>query len=259
MSFARSRWFGPSAVAVSAVAALLAACNGKSSTSPSVPSVDTVSVNQGSAAVIEYYLNGGTPGYDEEPSIEDGNYVETYYNDGSDYGDYRLIAEYPLPALRGRRVVDSATIYWYVCNEYNDNDGGGSGSRVPPKSHPSPFARQPRQSHARGPAGNLTDTVVVDHVLFGAVYQDSATYSGETLASAMSVLVYGTDVTTGWKSASVTSAVQADYAAGRTASQYRLQYSSIASDGEDYIEFAGSSCGSNEAPTGPSFLVVSSH
>jgi|GEM_PF-1562196 len=257
MPLARSRWLGPSAVALIAVATLFASCD-KSSTSPNAaPSIDTISVNQGSGVVIEYYVQNGTPTFFSRPSLNGGAYVETYYENPAYYGDSRLIAEYPLPVLKGKRVVDSATMYWYVCSEYNDNDGG-SGSRVPPRTHPSPFARGPLQSHARD-GSNVTDTIVVDHILFGAVYQDSATYGGETLSSGMSVLVYGTDQTLGWKSASVTSAVQADYAAGRTASQYRLRYSSIASDGQDQTDFAGESCIIDAGTSGPSFLVVSSH
>jgi hypothetical protein len=206
---------------------LLSACGSDSTTAPkSVVAADTVAVNSATAVSIEWYVNGTSDSnYFSHPSGSN-DYVETYNSNSGYHVDYRDLMEFALPALAGKGVVDSARVYRFVC--YSNSNAAA-------------------------------DSVVVDHVNWGAVYSDSASFNGQTLASAVGVLV--TDTTLRWHSTSVTSSVQADYAAQRTNSQYRVRYSSLAPGGTEYATGFGNNCDSNvgNATAGPDHLVIWSH
>ncbi|HWZ57931.1 MAG TPA: hypothetical protein VNW46_03060 [Gemmatimonadaceae bacterium] len=206
---------------------LLSACGSDSTTSPkSVVGADTVAVNPATAVSIEWYVNGTSDSNYYSRSSASNDYVETYNNNSGYHVDYRDLMEFALPALAGKGVVDSARMYRFVCYSYTNA---------------------------------AADSVVVDHVNWGAVYSDSASYNGQTLASAVGVL--DADTTLRWHSTSVTSSVQADYAAQRTNSQYRVRYSSPAAGGTNYSTGFGNNCDSNvpNAVAGPDYLVIWSH
>ena len=223
----RSRWtLAVACVAVPATV-LLTAC-GSDSTSPkaSVASADTVAVNQSTAISIEHWVNPGSDsGYLSEPVDEEGNYIESYSN-GNYWYQYRTLVPFPLPTLAGRGVVDSAKVYQFVCET----------------------------------SGPFSDSVVVDHVNWGAAYQDSASFAGQTLQANLGTLTRSDSI--GWKSVTVTSAVQADYAAKRATSQYRFEFqASTITSGENWLYFDGSDCDVNQpgAVGGDGYLVIWSH
>jgi hypothetical protein len=216
-------------VSVVPAVVLLSACGSDSTTSPkSVVASDTVAVDEGSAIVIENYTNSSGTHWESFSAGNDGDYAETYNNSATNLGEYRELVQFPLPALAGKGVVDSANVYEYVCR-----NSGNTGA----------------------------DSLLVDHVNWGAHLTDSLSFNGQTLTSAAAVLV--ADTTHGWHGASVTASVQADYTGKRQNSQYRLRFSSLATSGQDYwLEFAGSYCynsSASEAGAGPAYLVIWAH
>ncbi|HWZ59831.1 MAG TPA: hypothetical protein VNW46_12730 [Gemmatimonadaceae bacterium] len=211
---------------------LLTACGSDSSTAPkaSVPSADTVAIDQSTSVIIDHWTNASSSGYwDETAEYFGGPYVETY-SSGTYSEDYRLLIPFSLPTLAGRGVVDSAKVFEYACYHYSNN------------SYNNPF----------------TDSLVVDHV-DGAAFQDSASWGGRTLEANIGTLVR--DTTSGWKSVTVTSAVKGDYAAKRSLSQFRLEwmYSNMPANWTE-TEFAGLDCTNNAGGTsGDGYLVIWSH
>jgi hypothetical protein len=222
---ARSRWVLVTAcIAVPAVA-LVSACSTDNATSPkSVASADTVAMDPNSEVLLDYWINvGSDSGYETSVTGGNGAYVQMFNSGSGSYDDFRLIFQFALPTLAGRGVVDSATMYDYAC------------------AHSTP----------------VIDSIVVDHVNWGAIYHDSATWAGQTLQANIGTLAR--DTTTGWKSLSVTSSIQADYAAKRVNSQFRAEWLySVIPPNDTYIEFGGSNCGAG-GNVGPGYLVIWAH
>jgi hypothetical protein len=224
--FSRSRWILAAACATVPALTLLTACGSDSATSPkSVAAADTVAIDQAGLTIIDRWVRPGSDsGFESFSGISDGDYVEAYPNDGNT-DDYRMLVPFTLPTLAGRGVVDSAKVYEYVC-------------RV---------------------SGTFADSIVVDHVNWGAAYLDSASYFGQILQANIGTLVR--DDSAGWHSVSVTSAVQADYAAKRASSQFRFEwlYSTFPTN-DTWVEFVGSYCGGTTlAAAGEGYLVIWSH
>ena len=91
-------------------------------------------------------------------------------------------------------------------------------------------------THSLNPFAELGD-VIVDHVDYGATFEGSDYFAG---ALQTNIGAIASDTSIGYKSLLVTSSVQADLAAARTRSQYRLRFS--LSDGNndgtsDYVDF----------------------
>ena len=152
---------------------------------------DTVGLDVSDMFSIEWFGNsGGSLGYFAFAAGNNGNYVEVDTN-ASTFFNVRLLVQYTLPTLAGMGVVDSVRMYHYLC----------------------------------AVTGNaLTDSVIVDHVNWGAAIQDSASWGGQIVQGNIGTLVR--DTTLGWKSMDVTSSIQADYAAKRPNSQYRFGFAS---------------------------------
>lgn len=206
---------------------LLTACGSDSSTSPkSAPGVDTVAVDLSTALIAEHW-SGSDSGYTSSTVAGDGNFVEVDSYNSMDF-DYRALVPFSLPKLSGKGAVDSAKVYQFVC-ETN---------------------------------GSSSDSIVVDHVSWGAAYLDSALYGGYTLNANIGTFVRSDSL--GWRSLNVTSDVQADYAAKRSQSQYRFEYLySTFPTSYQWIEFDGGYCGNNnqsgDLGGGNGYLVIWSH
>jgi hypothetical protein len=232
-------------VAVPAVV-LISAC-GSSSTSPQATTqVDTVGVSANSFIIEQY----DSDYYYTDDTQDDGDFVEI---EGGD--DYREIMQYPLPALHGQRVVDSASVFEYACYDYDDE-------RTSPPPHGTAAAR--RLAARRAKAGyrigarDLQPAILLDHLHFAGSYVEASAWGGDFMG-ASATLIGSNDVSIGWKEASVTANVQADYAAGYPNSQYRIRYASNPGSGEYYVDFGGlNDCDDNGA-AGGSFLVVWAH
>jgi hypothetical protein len=151
-----------------------------------VESPGTLLLSRSTPPIYELYL--GDEGYMDAGRYANGSGSNTFEDED------RGIFGYALPKLPGLGVVDSAKAYIYECG-YNNYTGSGS---------PLAFGQ-----------------IEVDHVAFGDVIQgDSATFNGALQAD----LASSTDSTFTYKGFGVTAAVQADYAAKRAASQYRLRF-----------------------------------
>ncbi len=187
---------------------------------------DTIALNESNTAVIEW---SGTIGSDSAfTSFSGVNFIQTFLDGSGDFNNGRLLVQYSLPKLAGRGVVDSAKMYSFVC--LNQGDA-------------------------------IADSVIVDHVSWGAVYEDSAAWGGQTVQANIGTLVR--DTTTGWKSLNVTSSIQADYVAKRTTSQYRFEFGfGTEPVGQRIVYLAGGDCGDGgpqPANEGPGYVVVWAH
>src|SRR5579862_2523583 len=175
----RSRWIAAAtAVAIPAVVLSTACSTDKAAGPAAAATADTVALDESNVNVVEWWVSteDADSGYYSFNGAGDGNYVETDLGDPGDFDNYRILMQYALPKLAGKGVVDSAKMYAYAC------------------SHNTAF----------------TDSIIVDHVNWGAVFQDSASWGSQVLQANVGTLVR--DTTSGWKSLDVSSAVQADYA-----------------------------------------------
>jgi len=234
-----------SAMAAVPAVLLVTACG--NSTSPKAsPTADTVAV-AANAFIIEQY-DGDS--YYTDATQDDDEYVEIESNGD----DYREIMEYPLPALHGQRVVDSASVFEYVC----DNEVAEGHLTSGP--HATALAK--RQAARRAKPGfrlgalDAQPAILLDHLHYSQYVEASAW--GADLMGTGTTLIGPNDVSLGWKEASVTANVKADYAAGNANSQYRMRYSSNPGDGTYYVDFGALDCDDNGA-AGGSFMVVWSH
>ncbi len=206
---------------------LSTACSTDKAAAPSASATaDTVALDESSTTIVEW---SGTVGNDSGYSAFTGaNLVQTFLDVSGDFNNTRLLVQYSLPKLAGKGVVDSAKMYNFVC--INQGDA-------------------------------ITDSVVVDHVNWGAAYEDSAAWGGQAVQANIGTLVR--DTTTGWKSLDVTSSIQADYVAKRTTSKYRFEYGfGTEPVGDRVVWLAGGECGDGgtlPANAGPSYVVVWAH
>jgi hypothetical protein len=222
----RSRWIAAAtAVAIPAIVLSTACSSDKAAAPASVATADTVALNPSNETLVEWWGNSSDSGY-YSYSGEDDDYVQTYDNGSGNFYFDRLLMQFALPKLAGKGVVDSAKMYDYAC------------------AHNTAF----------------TDSIVVDHVNWGAAYSDSASWGSQVLQANVGTLVR--DTTTGWKTVNISSSVQADYAAKRPNTQYRLEwlYQTVPSS-DVWVEFAGGDCeenGSNGA-AGQAYMVIWAH
>ncbi len=221
----RSRWLAAaSAVAIPALALSMACSTDKAAGPAAAATADTVGLDEGSTTFIERWgqpVNGDS-GY---ATFNAMNLIESDLDGSGDYQNSRLLIQYALPKLAGKGVVDSAKMYNYVCS----NNGNV-----------------------------FTDSVVVDHVDWGAAYQDSASWGDQTLQANIGTLVR--DTTTGWRSVDVTSSIQADYVAKRAATQYRLEFDfSTMPLGDRAVWLGGGGCGGNTGSGGQAYIVIWAH
>jgi hypothetical protein len=247
-----SRWAVLSAIAAVPAVLLVSAC-GNSTSPKGSPTVDSVGVSP-TSVIIERYFDGSTVQYYTEPVYYEGDYAEVY-NDTTSTGDYRELLAYTLPALHGSRVVDSATVFDFVCSDYSNDAHVTRGTPFPAAQRLS--ARHATVGHAFGPAGGQP-AIMLDHIYFeGSDRTDSTAWGADLMAGSPGTLVAAGDGALGWKAVSVTAAVKADYAAGHPVSQYRIQYAS--NPGGTYsVDFGGVFC-YNDGTAGPSSLVIWSH
>ena len=219
-----SRWIvAATAVAIPALLLSTACSTDKAAAPASVAASDTVALDAANETMILFW---GNPSESAYVSVNGGqNVVQTILDNQGDFDNYRLLMPFSLPKLAGKGVVDSAKMYNYVC----------SNTTIP------------------------GDSIIADHVNWGAVYRDSASWGGQTLQANIGTLVR--DTTTGWKSLDVTSSVQADYVAKRANTQYRFEYgSSTLPMGYQQVLFAGTYCGNpGDDDAGQSYIVVWSH
>jgi hypothetical protein len=224
----RSRWIAAAAAAAIPALVLFTACSTDKAAAPaSVATSDTVALDESNVTLIDWWGNVGSAdsGY-YAYNGESNNIVQTDLDGAGDFDNYRLLIQYALPKLSGKGVVDSAKMYDFACS-----------------SGPNAF----------------TDSVVVDHVNWGAIYHDSASWGSQTLQANVGTMVR--DTTSGWKSLDVTSSVQADYAAKRANTQYRLEFAfSTMPAGDQWVQFSGSYCNSNsDARAGQAYLAIWAH
>lgn len=222
------------ALAVTPLTMFVTACGSDSATSPkSTPSVDTVAFGPNNFTVDQYYVDSSQtpPAYEYELYNWDNAYVEVENWNTNYWDDDRMLLWASLPVLAGRGVVDSAKVYEYQCDWYG-----------------SPFTNS---------------AVVLDHVNWGAVIHDSAAFS---VALQDSIGTVSSDTTTGWRSVNVTSAVQADYAAKRSMTQFRMRLSTQAYslNMDNWVEFDNgqddSDCNNNaDQGAGVGYAVIWSH
>ena len=160
--------------------------------------------------------------YYNEAASYDGAYAETNWGDAYT-NEYRLIFQVALPSLASGAVVDSARFYQHVCYT----------------------------------SGAQTNSVVLDHLNWGAAYGVAEAFSGTPLQANIGTIASDTSI--GWRSIPVTSSVQADYAAKRTVGQFRERYDYVTfpTTNNQYVEFGPQFC--DQAETGQPFLVVWSH
>jgi hypothetical protein len=222
----RARWIAAvTAVAIPALVLSTACSTDKAAAPSAATTTDTVALDQSNTTIIEWWRVGSDSGY---INFNEANFVQTGLDDSGDVSNIRLLVQYSLPKLSGKGVVDSAKMYNFVC--LNEGDP-------------------------------ITDSIVVDHVSWGAVYQDSAAWGGLTLQADIGTLVR--DTTTGWKSLDVTSSIQGDYAAKRAMSQYRFEYLfGTEPVGQRVVWFGGGDCGDGSpqpANSGPSYMVIWAH
>src|SRR5271156_236167 len=123
----RSRWALVLTCAYLPAVALLAACgsSGSDSTSPkgSVASADTVPIDQSTGVVIYHAINvGQDSGYISYSSAYGniGDLVGTV-SVGTLTAEYRWLLPFALPTLAGRGIVDSATVYAYLCTHLSND------------------------------------------------------------------------------------------------------------------------------------------
>jgi hypothetical protein len=206
------------------VIALLAACGSDSSTGPhSTPAVDTVAVDYSTYQQLEYYVNHGSDSsYSSWQNSYGYQYVDMYNGGNYAYED-RAIFGFSLPTLAGRGAVDSAKTYVYQC---------------------------------ASPSLTL-GSVILDHVHFGADLNDSAAFSGDLLQANVGTVT--SDPATSLRAVTVTSSVQADYAAKRGSSQYRMEFvlttPPLAASNGVGVDFGEDACNGGTLP----FLVIWSH
>jgi hypothetical protein len=222
----------------------LTACS-SDSTSPksqAAPAVDTILADIDNLGVLDVDTIMTT-----DTSITYGLYTYGadqyvgwyYYNNGSQASlqNYRPVITFNLPALAGQKVVDSAKAYVFQCASY-----GTTGA-----ASVDPFT---------------LGHVLIDHVAIGRVIESNlSTYAGDTLQANIGTI--SSDSTAGVRSMTVTSNVQADYAAKRSASQYRLRWlftsaPTVASNYAEYYAALGTDCGNSNGGPGP-WLVIWSH
>lgn len=224
----RSRWIAAAtAVAIPALVLSTACSTDKAAGPRSVATADTVALDESNAFTLGWWGVAGEPdsGY---RTLNGDNLIAEDLDGSGNFSNYRLLAQYSLPKLAGKGAVDSARMYAYVCvNEGNV----------------------------------LSDSVVVDHVNWGAVYEDSASWGGETLQANIGTLVR--DSTIGWKSLDVTSSIQADYAAKRGTTQYRLEFGLTTMPvGDRSVLLAGAECDEgqdDDANAGQGYVVIWAH
>jgi hypothetical protein len=223
----RSRWLAAAtAIAVPALVLSTACSTDKAAGPGAVATADTIALNEANTNVIEWSNNSGSDsGYTD---FNGANLIQTFLDGSGNFNNARLLMQYSLPKLAGKGVVDSAKMYNFVCLNQGDP---------------------------------ITDSVVVDHVSWGAVYQDSAAWAGMTLQANIGTLVR--DTTTGWKSLDVTSSIQGDYSAKRTTSQYRFEYAfGTEPVGDRVVWLEGGSCGEGSpqpADAGQGYVVIWAH
>jgi hypothetical protein len=228
MSFrSRSRWIAAAtAVAIPALVLSTACSTDKAAAPASVATADTVALDENNVNLLEWWvsISSADSGYYAYNGANDGNYVETDLNGSGDFDNFRLLMQFELPKLAGKGAVDSAKMFLYAC----------------------------------GHSGAFTDSIIVDHVNWGAAYQDSASWGGQTLQANVGTLVR--DSTSGWKALDVSSSVQADFAAKRANTQYRIEWGLPMPMGDEWVEFSGSYCNSqNNAGAGQGYLVIWAH
>ncbi len=223
----RSRWIAAAtAVAIPALV-LSTACSTDKAAGPSAAATaDTIALDENNTAIIEW---SGTIGSDSGfTSFTGANFIQTYLDGSGNFNNTRLLVQYSLPKLAGKGVVDSAKMYNFVC--INQGDG-------------------------------IADSVVIDHMSWGAVYQDSAAWGGQAVQANIGTLVR--DTTTGWRSLDVTSSIHADYVAKRPTSQYRFELGyGTEPVGDRVVWIGGGDCGAGgpePANAGPSYVVVWAH
>jgi hypothetical protein len=225
----RSRWIAAATAVAIPTLVLFTACSTDKAAGPaSVATVDTVGLIETNVTVIDWWGNpgGADSGYYSYNGAGTGNFVQTDLDGSGDFNNFRLLIQYGLPALSGKGAVDSAKMYTFVCTHSSDVSA---------------------------------DSVIVDHIDWGAVFQDSASWGSQTLQANVGTLVR--DTTSGWKSLAVTSSVQADYAAKRATTQYRLEFSNPTLPvGDQSVEFAGGYCnGTSNGAAGQGYLVIWAH
>jgi hypothetical protein len=234
-----------SAMAAVPAVLLVTAC-GNSTSPKAVPTADTVAVNA-NAFIIEKY---DSTYYYTDATQDDDEYVEIDNDD-----DYREIMQYTLPALRGQRVVDSASVFEYVC------DNEVAVGKVTPGPHATALAKRNAARRARTGfrlgALDAQPAIMLEHLHYSQYVEASAW--GADLMGTGTTLIGPNDVSLGWKEASVTANVKADYAAGNANSQYRIQYSFNPDNGEYYVDFGAQDCDDNNGVAGGSYMVVWSH
>jgi len=241
--------------------ALLAAC-GSNSTSPRAqPTADTIGVNEGNAVVLEAYSAGTDTSYYNNSAISDGDYAEAQITNATNYDDYREFVEFPLPALRGRGVVDSARFLAYSCD--NENGFGGLHAGPAPRASGHAVGARRRAGTASRIVRDMkladSASLFLDHMGWGGSI-DGGSFWGEALATDIGTLVPGTDDSNGWKSVSVSAAVASDYAAHRANSQFRLRMNDAGWPAINaFIGFFGEDCNDELGIGGPMSLIVWSH
>lgn len=205
--------------------AMLTACGSDSTTSPhSAPGVDTIAVDAASYEQVEYYgSHGSDSGFYSWQN--DGGYQDVgfYNSSGGYFYEDRALMGFTLPTLAGRGVVDSAKAYVYEC---------GSNYAM------------------------TLGSVTLDHVHFGAALNDSLAFLGDSLQN--SVGTASSDTITGFHSVAVTSSVQADYAAKRNDSEYRMRFlptTPLTGNYDYFVDFGEDECNGGSLP----FLVIWSH
>jgi len=245
-ALAGSRWAVLTAMAAVPAVLLVSACG--NSTSPKAYSADTVAASA-NAEIIKRDSGGG---FDVYPVQEDGDYIELYEGE-----DLREVMQYALPALHGQHVIDSASVFEYVCDNYISSGA----VTAPPHATAAALRMAARRATRRDlltPQNGGSPSVLLEHLAYEGAYTDSLTWGAE-LMGAPTQLIAATDNTLGWKEASVTGVVKGDYNAGRANSQFRIQYSSNNDSSYQYIDFGGVYCTDANGATGGSRLVIWSH
>jgi hypothetical protein len=213
------------AVAIPALVLITACSSDKAAAPGASATADTIALDQSNTTVVEWWENTSDSGY---ATFNDNNFMQSYLDGSGNFNNSRLLVQYSLPKLAGKGVVDSAKMYNFVC--LNQGDA-------------------------------ITDSIVVDHVNWGAVFEDSAAWGGNTLQANIGTLVR--DTTTGWKSLDVTSSIQGDYVAKRTTSKYRFEYPfGTEPVGDRVVWLEGNGCGdggSEPANSGPGYMVIWAH
>jgi hypothetical protein len=261
----RSRWVVLYTMAAVPAVLLVTACSSSTSatapTAPTVsPSVDTVAVDLNSMEITRY-TNVSDSGYGTQASSGVGDFVQIY-SASPNTNDAREVMQYALPALRGAHVVDSATVYEYACSGHASNGEVTRGPAATAAPATRIAAQRARAADRIGARDALAPAIMLDHIHLAGAVADSTAWGADQMGASVT-LIAASDGALGWKSVSVTSSVQADYAAGNANSQYRIRYASNPGGSFDTY-FGGVDCtASNDTVAGSSYggsyMVVWSH